>query len=177
MNLVIPISVLACLVAGSGLWLLVRRVALATGALPPTADWIDELSLDRYQPMLRLLNEEELQFLRTQPGFTSALASRYRRQRCQIFRGYLQSLRNDFNRITGAMVLLMSQAGNDRPDLAFLLVRSRLAFAWGMAAVHLRLWLYVWGVGTVRPERLIERFNRMRLELRSLIPAAAPAAA
>ena len=43
-----------------------------------TADWIDELSIDRYRPMQRLLDTAELDFLRAQPGFNPQMESRLR---------------------------------------------------------------------------------------------------
>ena len=55
-----------------------------------------ELSVDRYRPMLRLLNDDDLRFLRVQPGFTPDMARSYARQRCKIFRGYLKCLETDF---------------------------------------------------------------------------------
>jgi hypothetical protein len=45
---------------------LIRRFG-SPQQLPVTAEWIDEHSIDRYRPMLRLL-DEDFQFLRKQPG-------------------------------------------------------------------------------------------------------------
>ena len=46
----------------------ILKAAPPAAALPVTADWIEELSLDRYRPMLRLLDPDELCHLRSQPG-------------------------------------------------------------------------------------------------------------
>ena len=170
MTYALAVSVFVCIAVGAGLVLTIRRIASPAAPLPATLDWIDELSLDRYRPMLRLLNEEELAFLRTQPGYTPELAARYRRQRCQIFRGYLRSLTCDFNRVTNALKALLLQAGLDRPDLARLLFRSRLAFLGGILAAYLRLAFYARGIGTVNAAALLDRFDRMRIELRALAP-------
>ena len=81
---------------GPLLWWISRRVARSSQRRPLTAHWIEELSLERYRPMMRLLDPDDLEFLRSQPGFTWRMASRLRAQRCQLFRSYLRSLDEDF---------------------------------------------------------------------------------
>jgi hypothetical protein len=171
MELVIGISIVACLALALAVLLLLRKVAVG-GSLPLTAEWIDELSIERYRPMLRLLAGEDLEFLRSQPGFTPAMATKLRIQRCQIFRGYLRCLNADFGRVCAAMKLLMLQSRNDRPDLAAALIRHQATFLCGMAVVHFRLVLYRWGVCAVDVTSLVRIFDTMRVELRTLVPAA-----
>src|SRR5690349_16597360 len=119
------------------------RKAVAPGAnLPVTAEWIDELSVDRYRPMLRLLDGDDLEFLRTQPGFSPRMAAKLRSQRCQIFRGYLRCLNADFSRVCAAIKIVMLQSRRDRPDLATALIRHQMLFAAGMLIVHCRLVLF-----------------------------------
>ena len=139
--------------------------------LPVTANWIDELSIDRYRPMLRLLNQEDVQFLRTQPGYTPQMATKFRLQRCQLFLKYLLDLDNDFRRICMALKILMVQSKHDRPDLASVLVRSQITFAWGMMMVQFQLACYRHGLGSVDVSDLVKVFDGMRLELRILLPA------
>ena len=177
MNLLVAISILACIGIGLGLVALVRRIASPSVALPATPEWISELSVERYRPMLRLLDEEEFRFLQSQDGCTPKMAATLRRQRCKIFRGYLRSLSSDFNRVCVAIKILMMQASVDRPDLASALLRTQLTFACGMAMAHVHVTLYSVGVGTVSVSELLQPFERMRIELRSLIPAEMGAAA
>jgi hypothetical protein len=110
--------------------------------LPVTAEWIDELSIDRYRPMMRLLDGEDFKFLQTQPGFTPKMATKLRIQRCQILRRYLNDLDEDFKRICIALKVVMVQAKQDRPDLASALVQSQMTFAYGMMMVQVRLVCY-----------------------------------
>jgi hypothetical protein len=63
------------------------------------------------------------------------------------------------------------------PDLASTLVRSQVAFAAGMLAVQVRLTFYACGVGTPNVADLLKLFNGMRIELRTLVPAAMPVGA
>ena len=139
--------------------------------LPLTADWIAELSVDRYGPMLRLLNQEDVDFLLTQPGFTPEMASRFRRQRCLLFQAYLRCLDADFRRICTALKILLVQSKHDRPDLASVLLRSQLDFACAMMTVQFRLQCYRHGLGSVAVRDLVKLFDQMRLELRALVPA------
>jgi hypothetical protein len=143
--------------------------------LHATTDWIDELSIERYRPMLRLLDDEELRFLRSQPGFTPEIVAQFRRQRCQIFRGCLRSLSIDFGRISMALKLLMSQASTDRPDLASALIRGQVSFACGMVVVHAQLVLYKCGIGSVDVTELLKAvqdlFDARLIALAKLIVA------
>jgi hypothetical protein len=171
MEYVLAISIVTFLALAVALFLLVRKMSFNGSCLPLTAEWIDELSMERYQPMLRLLDGRDLEFLRSQPGFNSQMVSKLRVQRCQIFRGYLRCLNGDFQRVCSAIKILMLQSRKDRPDLAGLLVQQQMSFACGMAMVYFRLFLYRWGLCGVDVTGLVKNFDQMRLELRSLVPA------
>ena len=177
MSIVIAAVILTCIAILSTVIILVRRIACPQVELPATLEWIDELSTERYRPMLRLLGEEELRFIQRQAGFTPSLEAQFRRQRCEIFRGYLRSLSRDFNRVSIALKLLMVQASADRPDLAAALVRTRIAFTFAIMGAHLHLVLYSFGLGSVNASELLRLFDGMRLELRSLVPCDLSAAA
>jgi hypothetical protein len=171
MEYVIGISVVTFLALAAALFLLVRKVAFNGSSLPLTAEWIDELSIERYRPMMRLLDGGDLEFLRSQPGFTPRMATKLRVQRCQIFRGYLRCLNGDFQRVCAAIKILLLQSRQDRPDLAGVLVQHQMMFTCGMAMVYFRLFLYRYGVSGVDVSSLVKNFDLMRLELRSLVPA------
>jgi hypothetical protein len=66
--LIVPVLVLIRLMRSLG----------SAERLPITITWIDDLSIDRYRPMLRLLSQEDVRFLRTQPGFTWRMATKFR---------------------------------------------------------------------------------------------------
>ena len=138
-------------------------------------EWIDEMSAERYRPMIRLLDDGDFAFLRSQPGVTGRLVARVRAQRCRIFRGYLRSLDSDFRRVCLALKLLMAESGEDRSDLAKVLVRRQTQFTWAMIRVQFRLILYSWGLGRVEVAGLVRLFDGMRAELVTLAPAAGTA--
>jgi hypothetical protein len=162
-----------------GLWLagvlcvIIRKIAFAGAGLPVTAEWIDELSVERYLPMLRLLDGKDLEFLRIQPGFTPAMEMQLRRQRCQMFQGYLRSLSTDFRRVCAATKVVMLYSNNDRPDLASALIHHQLVFALSFLRVEAALQLYRWGLCDVDVSSLVRIFDVARVELRSLVPSTA----
>jgi hypothetical protein len=157
--------------------LTVRKTFAAGARLPVTSQWIDELSMERYRPMMRLLDGADLQFLRTQPGFNPRMITRLRVQRCQIFRGYLHCLSADFERVCAAIKMLMLQSRRDRPELAAVLVRHQMLFACCLLIAHSRVLLFRMGLGTVDVSELVNIFDLMRRELRTLLPAALPMSA
>jgi hypothetical protein len=135
------------------------------------SDWLYQLSVDRYRPMLRLLDERDFRLLRSQPGFTPDMTERVRLQRCQIFRQYLGSLNSDFQQLIQVLKMLMAQSSQDRPDLARVLVRIQVLFALGMVVIRLRLVLYRWGLAKVDITPLIGMFDFVRDKLQMVAPA------
>ena len=156
---------------------LVRAMGSGGHSLPVTSEWINDLSTEQYRPMLRLLDSADIEFLRSQPGYTREMESKLRQQRCQVFRGYLRCLNADFQRVCLALKIVMAQSENDRPELASVLMHQQLMFASGMLSIHGRLLLYRWGIAEVDVTGMVRIFDRMRSELCSLVPAAMPAGA
>jgi hypothetical protein len=177
MNLVIVASIFTALALVSALVFLICKVGSGGKGLPVTSEWIDALSLDRYRPMLRMLDGDDIEFLRSQPGFTPNMATKLRTQRTQIFRGYLRSLETDFSRVCSAIKLVMLQSNHDRPELAETLIRQQVTFACAMLTVRGRLFLYSWGICGVEVSQLVKIFDGVRLELRTLVPSAGQMAA
>jgi hypothetical protein len=171
MNMVLAVFLVAAVAVLAALVAVLLKAASQKAPLPATADWIDEVSVERYRPMLRLLEEDDFEFVRSRPGSTPQIVAQLRRQRCQIFRGYLESLRCDFGRVSTALRLVMVQAGHDRPDLARTVVRAHVAFTFGIVAVQVRLALYSWGLGSVSAASVLGVFDNLRRELRTLVPA------
>src|SRR5579863_5016385 len=67
--------------------------------IPLTLEWIDELSAERYRPMLRLLNGGDVEFCAPNPASRPRWRRKLRIQRCEIFQTYLRHLNHDFTRI------------------------------------------------------------------------------
>jgi hypothetical protein len=143
-----------------------RRRRLAS---PP--DWTTELSADRYRPMLRLLDEGDIRFLRSQPGATAEMINRLRRHRYRVFRGYLRELQHDFERASGMLMLLAVHSQHDRADILRALMVRRLKFFLAVVRVRWRLLLYRWNVARVPVDHLVGLFESLQLELLAFDPA------
>lgn len=153
--------------------LLFRQLAVVRRRPRVPQDWTPDLAFDRYRPMFRLLDSDEVRFLSSQPGSTPALVARFRRQRCELFRGYLRSLERDFQMASDALVMVMVQSPIDRRDLVRALVASRLKFTLGVVRVRCRLLCYRWNVGAESVANLVGLFEGLQLELMALTPATA----
>ena|SRR5581483_2020810 len=164
-----------CLAFGVGLAICVGRLLSHDTHTQVSMDWLLQLSSERYRPMLRLLSDDDIAFLRSQPGYRPSMASKLRAQRCQILKAYLKSLNQDFRSVCTAIRTLMVHSHQDRPDLARALFRYQLSFSVNMTMVRVRMIFYRGGLGSVDVSRLVKLFDLTRLELRSLAPSAMPA--
>jgi hypothetical protein len=174
--MLIGVAVLLILVLALAV-LLARRIGSGSESLPVTTEWLSDLSEARYRPMLRLLDETDIRFLRTQKSFTPAMEKKLRTQRVEAFRGYLHMLESDFKRVCLALKVMMVQSDRDRPDLASALIHRQLTFACALLHVQFRLVLFRWGIAGVDASDLIRMFDGMRLELKMLVPSTSPLAA
>lgn len=156
------------------IWTLIRHqiaIMRRRGGVP--LEWTPELSVERYRPMFRLLEEDDVRFLRSQPGATPALVKRLRRGRYQVFRGYLHSLERDFHRGFQALMLVLVQSPSDRRDVIRALIVSRVKFGIGIFRLRCRVFLYRWNVGHQSVAPLVNLFERLESELLAVIPATA----
>ena len=147
---------------------------LAAPAENPGGEWLEQLSLEKYRPMERLLDDADFRFLAAHPGYHAGMGRRLRTERRRVFRGYVRSLERDFGRICGGIQALMAASSEDRPDLAAALVKQRAMFAYGIVSLRVRLALDTVGWHSIDVRPLLGSLEMLRGELRQL--AAAPAA-
>lgn len=169
MYLVLIVAAVVCAALVVAFVLLFRRLAVPGVDIAATLEWARDLSVSRYKPMERLLDENDYGFLACQPGYSRQLAARLRRERRKIFRAYLRSMSRDFGRICTAVQMLMVQSQEDRPDLAAILIRQRAFFALALMAVHVRLVLHSCGWGTVDVSGLVGSLEAMRMQIRQML--------
>ena len=174
MTLPITVAMATILLVSLGILLLVRLLGSDNPVLPVTTEWLTELSTDRYLPMLRLLEEADFHFLRSQKGFTAEMENSLRCQRVHAFRGYLRLLEADFARAAAALQVILAHSACDRPELAFLVFQRKLTFAFGLIGIHIQLVLFRLGVSGADVSSLIRLFDGVRVELRTLVPASSP---
>ena len=158
------------LISGLVLAMLSQQLSLPILDTAPCAPADRDRPIDTYEPMLRLLNQDDLRFLRTRSDYTRKLEAKFRAERCRLFRTYLRSLRGDFSRTCGAVKLVMLQSQIDRPDLVSLLLRSRFSFVYRLAIIHVNVAFYRFGIGTVDCSALLAPFRSVRTALDLLTP-------
>lgn len=153
----------------------VVRLARQRRASAIDARWLADFTPSRYRPMERLLIEEDLEFLATQPGYTPALGRHLRAERRKVFLAYLRNLTRDFERLHRAARVLLLSAPEDRPDYAAALIRQRIAFERALVVVRCRLVVSRISGSAIDVSGLMDALESMNAQVRSL--AAAPAAA
>ncbi len=165
------LTIVIAILAVNGLILMVLSRQFAPIKLSRTAAALEE-RVENYAPMRRLLDRNELLYLRNQPGFTRQMEIRLRRQRATLFAHYLRSLQADFREACDALKVVMVQASADRSDLASLVLRNQAQFAYRIATLRVHVVLYRWGVGTVDVAGVFAPFDALRDVLQTLIPVA-----
>ena len=170
MSVVVGMGIVGALVLIASA-LFIWTVASSTRVRGVDPDWLRSFSLATYRPMARLLSEDDIRFLKSQPGYEPKMEKVLRSGRRRIFRTYLRSLGLDFNRLHLALRLVVLHSPEDRPDLAAALIKQKLLFFAGLVAVHVRLQLYGLGIGTVDVSHLLATLDTMRSELQALVPA------
>jgi hypothetical protein len=155
--------------------LLLRSLMQQNRQSVPDPAWIQTFSADRYRPMLRLLAEDDYEFL-TAMGTDSSTVRHLRAERRRIFRLYLNNLVRDFGRLHRAARILVLESELERSEVAARLVRIRFDFFLAVCAIRCRLVLHAAGLGAVDVRRLIEALECMRSDVRTLVPVAQPAA-
>jgi len=115
--------------------------------------------------MGRLLAEEDLAFLKSQPGYSAAAGARWKRERHRIFRLYLGELKDDFRRLHAQARELVAQSGADSADLVEVLMKQQIQFVRATTALEFRLALHRMGMGTVDVTPFMELIGAMRADL------------
>jgi hypothetical protein len=138
------------------------------------ADWFRRFDPQRYQPMLRILDPAEFQFLQRQPGITRDLLRTLRRRRLTALCGYLASIRADFDRLQALGQVLIGSGRADRA-LADALFYSRLTFVRLYWSLRLHIVLYRMGLAPVDASGLLRAIGALDSAIRRPASAAATA--
>lgn len=129
------------------------------------------------RPMERLLREDDFAYLASLPGYKPEVGERLRARRVAVFRGYLSQVETEFHRLHLALRLLSLTSGQDRPELARLLLEQRILFSYRMLQVRLRLTLFGFGVRPVGTGDIVRTVEILRDQIATLQPAIANASA
>ena len=161
MQVIIPIAIVILLLAAcfAGLF---WRLASRFDARQCTAEWLDSFSLESYAPMERVLGNEDIAFLASQPGYRPEIARRLMAERRRIFAAYLWALVRDFNQLVRIGKLMIVYSTEDRQEFARRLWRQQVRFYAGVCSLRLQLALYPLGWTTTDARRLVEALAAMR---------------
>jgi hypothetical protein len=120
--------------------------------------------------MIRLFDQQDIEFLRAMPGYSARMETEFRRRRCRIFRGYLRSLQTDFLAAQTELETLRIESPEDYQQLALIALRCRMRFAAALIPAYLCLFQYRWELGRSELGPVVQRFEGIRGDIRSLIP-------
>src|SRR5262245_48047902 len=82
---------------------------------------LSDVRVERYRPIARLMSTEDIEFLRSQPGFEPSMERRFRAERRAVMRQYLREMERDFQAIYRGATHLLMLAPIDQPELVGLL--------------------------------------------------------
>ena len=121
-------------------------------------------------PVIRLFDQRDILFLRSAPGYNPQMETGFRRRRYEIFRAYLRDLRAEFMAARIGLETLRVESAKDYRQVAPMVLRCRMRFAWALIPAYLCLFRYRWGLGGPRLQPVVERLDRVRGEVRRFIP-------
>jgi hypothetical protein len=127
-----------------------------------TAEWLDGFSLESYAPMERLLGEDDVKFLASQPGYRPEIGHRLMAERREIFAAYLGHLVRDFNQLVEVGKLMIVYSTRDQQEFARRLWRQQFSFYLAVCSVRLRLALYPLGWSGADAHGLVAAVTAMR---------------
>jgi hypothetical protein len=161
LQVILPIALVLVVLAGcfAGLF---WRLASRFDAQQCTAEWLDGFSLESYAPMERLLGEDDVKFLASQPGYRPEIAQRLMAERRKIFAAYLGHLVRDFNQLVEVGKFMIVYSTRDQQEFARRLWRHQASFYWAVCSVRLRLAVYPLGWSGADPHRLVAAVTAMR---------------
>jgi len=168
---------------------LVGGFCLTSGSAAVTLAWIrakryksfdrdavgsEGFSPARYEPMKRLLSEEDFEFLKRRPGVGPALIRQMRVQRRKAFRSYLYELASDFNRLHEEARLMVAVAPEEYSELIGVLMRAQIRFWSALAGVEVRLALHAIGIGQIEVRSLLAPLETLHSAVHHATPGLEP---
>lgn len=143
-------------------------------AMPPAAEF-PELSLSRFEPMARLLSRQDLEFLKSQPGYRPEIGRKLQRTRLRVFRCYLVDLAAEFQSLHSMARRMVANGSAQDAPLVGLLFHQQVTFWRAIVALELRILTSNLGFASALSHAnvrvLIEAMNTLRTEMARLAPA------
>lgn len=154
---------LACLVHTHLVRSHVQNSRRELGTPLTTADSSIEAPLARYQPMFRLLDGHDADYLERHRACPQA-AARWQRAQRRVVRLYLRELAADFQQLHSRARVLVSLSPEPSQPLVWVLFQQQIAFWRALLWIEVRLSLSR-GASRINPEALVAAFETVRQEL------------
>jgi hypothetical protein len=149
-------------------WFRLNEYGQARRRSRPDEEW----SMERYQPMARLLSGEDAESLRQSTGCPKVVDS-WERSRRRIARLYLRELAVDFHRLHAKARALVAESPEQYSVLLPVLFNQQLAFRWALLMIEVRLAFGGLNVTSARVQRLIGAIEAMQREVSRVAAASA----
>jgi hypothetical protein len=132
----------------------------------PDLSRLNDSPEEKYVAMGRLFSTRDLEFLRSQPGYTPQLEAGFRRRRAQVFRQYLHSMQCDFAAIHAAARMMAAQ-GLASPGLSGRLVQLPLVFRRTVWSARWQVFLYEhgWSAPAFSLQPAVDAMFKLRAEI------------
>lgn len=174
MNSAILTGIPVALALGAGIVAITRTFSLTLTRYTDLA-CDDAVSWKDY-PLQRLLDPADLDYLRRR-GISETRISQLRAQRRKTFRLCLHSLSRDFDKLHRTLKLLLVHSRYDRPELAALLAKQKVAFCRNVLKAEIALALHACGLDGALRIDLLEPLRAIETELQVFAAAQIQAAA
>jgi len=129
----------------------------------PDLSRLDNSPEEKYASMSRLFSLCDIEFLRSQPGYTLQLEADFRRRRADVFHLYLRSMQRDFEAIHAAARMMAAQ-GIGSPELSARLVELPLRFRRTVLVARCQVFLYKrgWSAPSISVGPAVEAMFQLR---------------
>lgn len=139
-----------------------------------TSEWLDTFSLERYAPMERLLQKDDLAFLSAQTGYRPEIGKRLMTERRKIFRAYLRLLVRDFNQLMAIGRLMVVYSAQDQQEFARSLGRQQVRFYGRVCLLQVQLVIYPVAGNALDTGGLLDALGSMQTRVKQLTSAGPP---
>ncbi len=144
----------------------VRRPSTQTSISPDGNQWLMSFSVEKYRPMLRLLDPQDQKWLKKQPGFDCRCARRLAKRRAHIFAQYLAEAASDGRRLHATAWQLAVPADRDVRELSAFV--SLQPWKLDLFLLRARLGLALYPLGAVDPKPVFTALESMSRSARML---------
>jgi hypothetical protein len=123
----------------------------------------NDISIERYLPMLRLMQPNDLEFLRNRTALSRRRVTRIRKQRAHLALSFLRCLESDFAQLCAAIrVLIALQPDHIQPAASRRLRRHITNFRGATLLLRLRLLVLRQGMVSNGGIRVLAEFETVR---------------